>query len=193
MNYLNQLYALLPKGKLWEQKPGSVLYRLMSVVADAFHKVHLFFRQILIESDISSATEKSLDAWEKDYGLPDVCSYGVNILPTERSKAVQSRINMGAGQQKTAYEQVIKDLGYVGTVQAFIPFICGKSHLGKDVLNNEAHCRFCLLVSFYPRTTTFINANGETEEKTVYGDDLMCTLDRMKQSHTLILYKILEA
>ena len=101
-------------------------------------------------------------------------------------------MNMGAGQEKTAYEQVIKDLGYVGSVTALQPFVCGKSRLGKDALNNEMHCRFCLIVSFYPRITTFTNENGETEEKTVYGDDLICTLDRMKQSHTRIYYKILE-
>lgn len=192
MNYLNQLYALLPKGRIWEQKPDSVMCRLLSVAADALYDVHLFFEQILRESDISTATELSLDEWETDYGLPDICSYGVNTLPIERRKAVQSRMNMGAGQEKTAYEQVIKDLGYVGTLTALQPFICGKSHLGKDALNNEIHCRLCLIVSFYPRITTFMNENGEMEEKTVYGDDLMCTLDRMKQSHTRIYYKILE-
>ncbi|MGN0905340.1 MAG: putative phage tail protein [Alphaproteobacteria bacterium] len=192
MNYLNQLYALLPKGRIWEQKPDSVMCRLLSVAADALYDVHLFFEQILRESDISTATELSLDEWETDYGLPDICSYGVNTLPIERRKAVQSRMNMGAGQEKTAYEQVIKDLGYVGTVTALQPFVCGKSYLGKDALNNEMHCRFCLIVSFYPRITTFMNENGEMEEKTVYGDDLLCTLDRMKQSHTRIYYKILE-
>ena len=189
MNYLNQLYALLPKGRIWEQKPDSVMCRLLSVAADALYEVHLFFEQILRESDISTATELSLEEWETDYGLPDICSYGVNTLPIERRKAVQSRMNMGAGQEKTAYEQVI---GYVGTLTALQPFICGKSHLGKDALNNEIHCRLCLIVSFYPRITTFMNENGEMEEKTVYGDDLMCTLDRMKQSHTRIYYKILE-
>ena len=35
MNYLNQIYALLPKGRLWKQKPDGVLYRLTAVVADA--------------------------------------------------------------------------------------------------------------------------------------------------------------
>lgn len=192
MNYLNQLYALLPKGRLWEQKPDGVLYRLSTVVADAFNQVHLFYERVLRESDISTATELSLDEWETDYGLPDVCSFGVNTLPEERRKAVQSRMNMGSGQGKSAYEQVIKDLGYVGCVTSFQPFVCGKSRLGKDALNNGERCRLCLKVSFYPRTTTFVNEQGQTEEKTVYGDDLMCTLDRMKQSHTRILYQILE-
>ena len=103
MNYLNQLYALLPKGKIWEQKTDSVMCRLLNVAADALYDVHLFFERILRESDISTATELSLDEWETDYGLPDICSYGVNTLPIERRKAVQSRMNMGAGQEKKTF------------------------------------------------------------------------------------------
>ena len=142
---------------------------LLSVAADALYDVHLFFEQILRESDISTATELSLDEWETDYGLPDICSYGVNTLPIERRKAVQSRMNMGAGQEKTAYEQVIKDLGYVGSVTALQPFVCGKSRLGKDALNNEMHCRFLpdhqIIISFYISNDGFINLIAAKMEK----------------------------
>lgn len=190
--YLRQLKALMPRGRIWEMKPGGVLYRLTAGTAEAFERVHVFFERILRESDISTATENSLDEWERDYGLPDLCSSGVNTLPSERARAVRSKMNMGAGQEIAAFRQVLEDLGYEGSVTPVVPFVCGKSMAGRDRLNGDGYCRYYLTVEFKPRKTMFVNEAGESEEKTVYGDDLICTLDRMKQAHTAIVYYIKE-
>lgn len=173
-------------------KPGGVLFRLTAVAAEAFERVHVFFEEILKESDISTASAKSLDEWERDYGLPDLCSSGVNTLPAERAQAVRSKMNMGAGQEIAAYRQVLADLGYEGNVTSVVPFVCGKSMAGRDRLNGDGYCRYYLTVEFKPRKTMFVNEAGESEEKTVYGCDLICTLDRMKQAHTAIVYYVVE-
>lgn len=66
------LLAALPRGRAWPRAPGSVLWRFWRGVAIVHHWIDARLCAWQSEFWCRSASE-SLDAWWREYGLPDGC------------------------------------------------------------------------------------------------------------------------
>lgn len=88
--YLEQLQALMPRGRAWTRDPGARLTRLLRAFARSLAALDLKAVQLLADADPSRTTDL-IDEWERLVGLPDDCSEPLNGIAVRRA-AVLDRL-----------------------------------------------------------------------------------------------------
>lgn len=66
--FLQMLIGLMPKGFIWDIKPGTNFYKIFSAVASLLLMIYDLFRSLLVESSPITTTE--IELWENELGLP---------------------------------------------------------------------------------------------------------------------------
>lgn len=66
--FLQMLIGLMPKGFIWDIKPGTNFYKIFSAVSSLLLMIYDLFRSILVESSPITTTE--IELWENELGLP---------------------------------------------------------------------------------------------------------------------------
>lgn len=113
-SYLQQLQALLPKGKAWTREVGTVLTNLLKGISQEFARIDARVDDLLNEAD-PRTTYELIDDWERVAGLPEV---GVTIEQTlaQRRAALESKLTMQGGQSRQYFIDLAAQIGYTITI-----------------------------------------------------------------------------
>ncbi|MGX9966060.1 YmfQ family protein [Roseomonas sp. F4] len=188
-DFLAALQALLPRGLAWPREPDSVMTQALDGLASAFARLHARAGDLSeVETD-PARTLELLTAWERAYGLPDVC-VGEGQTIQERRAALLARIASSGGQSRAYFIAVAAALGFTITIQEFRPFRLGYSAFGDPLLDLEAAFRWRVVA---PEVTTIFFRFGES----AFGEPfqrasnaaLECVLNRLKPAHTTLEFE----
>ncbi len=127
LKYTQALIKLLPKGKLWDVKPGSVFYRLLEGLAKEFNRIEDRSNELVNEASAGTATE-TLSEWGKEYGLRLKNSLTVQekraqILVKLRDQGGASLDYLRAQISALGFEAVVSNDSYA----AHAPIVAGSS------------------------------------------------------------------
>ena len=188
-SYLQQLQAVLLRGKAWTREPSSVMTQLLTGVAQEFARGDLRAEEAMNEADPRTALEL-LPEWEELAGLPDPCVTTEQTL-AQRREALVSKLLMQGGQSRAYFIAIAERLGYVGAeIEEYNTFDCGESGCG-DALWSEDD-RFAWQLSL-PSTGSIEYFNcGESacgDPLQSWGDELLeCRVNRFKPAHTTAIF-----
>lgn len=187
-DYRRQMQALLPRGRAWSLAPLAWLTRLLSAMAPEFARIHARVLDLIRESDPRTTIEM-LAEWERALGLPDNCSN--TLAPTlqgRRDDVLTKLVSIG-GQSRAYYIGVAARLGYVITIDEFMPFDVRNGSVGDHVYSEDWH--WVWRVNGPEVTIRHFNVGDS-----VVGDPLRswgnstleCRLNLIKPAHTIIIF-----
>lgn len=90
LDFTERLWALLPRGPIWEARAGSNLRKLLTALAQEPSRAYQRDQDLLAEMDPRTTTELISD-WERVVGLPDSCLAEVPTDLQERRDLVTAR------------------------------------------------------------------------------------------------------
>lgn len=130
-DYTQAFGNLLPTGLAWSRDPDSVLMKVVKGLSQVWGNwVDRRAADLLeTESDPRLAYELLSD-WERAWGLPDDCFFGIGQTLSERRKFLVLKMTLKGGQSREWFIGVSEQLGYEVSVSEFAPFMCGVSRLG---------------------------------------------------------------
>lgn len=108
--YARQMAQLLPRGRAWAFPRDGFFARLLLGLAGEFARVDARALDLIEEADPRTALELLAD-WERVAGLPDTCT-GTPDEVSERQVALHQKLTGIGGQNKAAYVEIAKRLGY---------------------------------------------------------------------------------
>ncbi len=187
-DYYRLLLQLRPNGPAWPEEDNKLL-----VLAGGLAEAHKRGLDLTKES-LASLTVEMLEAWERNYGLPDPCSAsaGADTL-AERRAALVARKTARGGAAIPYFQQIIDKLGYDATIQERRPFRCGASTCNSSTRELSDGST----INFHWR----VNVNGKRIQKFHAGSgrcgidqlgairravDLECVLHRYKPGQTVL-------
>lgn len=171
-SYGQQLSQLAPRGKAIPKALDSRFRQLLFAVAFMLARVEKRARDLLNEFDPRTTVEL-LPEWERLVGLPDPCTGPAETLQERRARVVQ-KLNPAKYQNLAFYQDLATRLGYVVTIQEFIPM--------------ESPFLWRVTVT-EPRITFFRCGQsrcGDRLRSIERADDLECLLFRLKPAHTTL-------
>lgn len=183
------LRALLPRGLAWSHEDGGVASQTLAGLAAAFAALHTRAADLSERESDPAQTAELLAAWERAYGLPDLC-VGDGQTQQERRAALVARIGASGGQSIAYYTAVAASLGYTITIEEFRPFRLGYSAFGDPLLDEEAAFRWRVIA---PEITAVffrfgVSAFGEPFVR-ASNAALECVLTRIKPAHTTLEFQ----
>lgn len=180
--YSYLLHKLLPRGPAWSDADP-----LLLGIAEELARVHRRSDDLIKELNPGTTTEL-IDRYEKLTGLPDECVIDGAQTLTQRQQRLDAKINIVGGINKAFYEAQIRALGYDGTlsIQQY-----------QNVTQNPEQLGFGELWNFYWEVTLYEDAMIDyfttqsdcTEALRTWGNNIIeCVIDKLKPSHTVVLY-----
>lgn len=122
-SYADQMRALLPRGRAWLAGQNSVLFGLISGLAEEFARMDARLAQLLDEADPGAALEL-LPEWERLAGLPDACLPVTGSI-SERQRRVARKIAAQGGQSRAYLIAEAAMLGLGVEIDEFTPMASG--------------------------------------------------------------------
>ena len=90
--YLEQLQALLPRGRAWTRASGATLTALLKAFAAGMARLDLKALQARVDI-LPSRTTDLLADWERTVGLPDDCSDPASGLAARRAAVIERLVS----------------------------------------------------------------------------------------------------
>lgn len=109
--YARQLRHLLPRGRLWDVVPGSLLDRLLFAIGDELARVDSRGADLLLEADPRTATE-TIGDWERVLGVTPP----PGATPEDRRLAITAALVQQGGQTPAYYTAIAEAAGYSVTI-----------------------------------------------------------------------------
>lgn len=182
--YLRQLNALLPRGDGLSREPTSVLYKLLTALADELGRFDDRMEQLKREWD-PSLTLEMLPDWERVLGLPDVCITEDQTVD-QRRDAVVAKLTLLGGQSRAFFISLAASLGYTITITEFDPFVSGGGHSGDPLYDYEwAHT---WQVNSAEDTVVYFDCNSVCSEALASwsNEALECAITDRAPAHTVV-------
>ncbi len=189
-DYLAQLLALLPLGNAWQQNDKTQLTQLLDAFAETLSSVDAKALSLVIDA-IPNNTVSLLPEWERNAGLPDACAETIDTLD-EKRKALIARLTNIGGQSTQFFIYFAKQCGYDIDIEEFRPVRAGINGAG-DALTNTSDWQFSWRIHLPEILLSHFKSgiSGAGEPLVVWRnsiDSLLCFFDRLKPSHTYLLY-----
>lgn len=169
--YEAQLFALLPRGRIWPERVEANLRQLLLAIAVQLLGVDVRGQQVLAEL-YPATTIDLLPEWERMLGLPDPCAPPAQTLQERRARVIQ-RLTVQPRPTKEYLLELCAALGYAGvTIDE-----TGPHEFTVDVPN--------------PRVTYFrtgASQCGDLLGKIERASDLECLLTEQKPAHLSIVF-----
>jgi uncharacterized protein YmfQ (DUF2313 family) len=185
-DYLQQLQAVLLRGKAWTRDAGSVMSQLLAGIAEEFARVDLRADELLYEADPRTTNELLAD-WERNFGLPDPCGEQLgNTISLRRDVLVYKVTSLG-GQSKQFYIDLAARLGFTVTITEFKKYTVTSAV--NEAMNGEDWV-FAWQVNAPAETVrTMTVKSGVNEPFNAWGNEILeCNISRLKPAHTHVLF-----
>lgn len=192
--YTALIQRLLPQGFAWPREAGTNLYKLCCVLSDTLTRIHLRAEQLIEEKDPRTSFELLTDH-EREWGLPDSCSFGQQTVQ-ERKAALINKILSRGGQSRGYFEAIASNLGYEIDLREYRPIVCGETPIAtpKDnekiiyTIGAETDRFYYDVIVKGARATWFRCGESELGTEThltiTTAQDLECILQRLKPAHS---------
>lgn len=208
-DYAHAMAALLPVGEVWPRDPDSTLMRMVAALTDVVGRWADRVATFLLVEAFPPTALYLLPDWERVLGLPEPCLPLEDLTIAERQALVAEKLARRPGQQDRYYFlDLAARLGYAITITEYVPAQCGMTQCGAQVssefggrlLVRGAGCgtpyiRFVWRVTVPdPRLTWFaVGAGGgragqDPHLKIRRAEDLECLLQKLKPSHTKLIF-----
>lgn len=135
-SYLKLLQRLLPKGKLWNRDPNSILTKTLRAMADELARVDARSDDLLNEAR-TNTTEELITDFEREYGLPDDC-FDIEDTIAKRQDVVNTKFKLIGRLDPLYYIGLVLNLGFNITITEFQPFWCG-FHVSGDPCGDQTN------------------------------------------------------
>jgi uncharacterized protein YmfQ (DUF2313 family) len=175
-DYKKLLQSLLPKGKLWNRDPNSVLAQILAGLAVEYSRIDGRSEDLLDESFVTKTTEL-ITEHEEDFGLPDEGFSLASTTEKRREDLLFEKQKVGQ-QDKGYFESIAQTLGYDITIVEYSPFIVGATTVNNPV--GDLENLFYWLVG--------IDVDSVTESAEVNISRLIAKINKIKPAHTIALY-----
>jgi len=209
-DYAHAMLALLPQGQAWPRSVGSALVNTVIGLCKYWGYVDSRAADFLeIEADPRIAIEMFPD-WERNWGLPDPCFFGIQTSLTERHRILMLKMTMLGGQSRAWFVELMSWLGYEILITEYAPYMCGISKCG-DTSHDEIAAGGALgNMRWYlgPPEMRFYWSIGTGQAKLQWfrtapqggevgvdphliigmAGEVPCILDRLKPAHTQIVF-----
>lgn len=174
-DYQRTLFALQPKGQLWNTDPESNWGLMMLGLAQEYSR---FDQRVydLIKERFPTYTDELLEDHEYDFGLPEP---GFTVpSTTEGRRALVQAKNVAIGRLDAGYfEDLALELGYTVTILQHAPAWCG-------YFTANSPCGAQQNIFFFHVYITF--QHGDDIEKRIAS--LMTQINNQKPGHMIALY-----
>ncbi|EHJ8971188.1 DUF2313 domain-containing protein [Salmonella enterica] len=188
--YLSAIASLMPTGKAWPKKSGTVQQAVLAALASSCVRSDRAATGLLRASFPPTATD-FLTEWEKSLGLPDDCGIsetGVGV----RQQAILAKLAFSGGQSAQFYISLAKSMGYEISLNVFRQARTGLSHCGDALNGDDWPACMEVLVDDVSYIAARCRANYCGDPLRVWGNRrLVCTINRQAQSHTAVLFHYL--
>ena len=113
--YLQQLQALMPRGRAWTRDAGATLTALLRAFAAGMSALDLKALQARIDV-LPSRTTDLIDEWERTVGLPDECSEEAATGLAARRAVVVERLVSRVDLNQQTFKALARSFGLTVTV-----------------------------------------------------------------------------
>lgn len=129
--YATAFSNLLPTGIAWPREPSSVLQTVIRGLGQVWGNwVDRRAADLLEQESDPRLTQELLPEWERAWGLPDDCFFGIGQNIEERRRFLMLKMTLKGDQSRAWFIWVCAQLGYTVTINEFAPFMCGVSEVG---------------------------------------------------------------
>lgn len=192
------LAALLPTGAAWgtpdnqARDPQSVLAQFWTAVGSAFGDAYRTLFNVTLESSAVTLVQ-SLDDWELDYGLPDLC-LGSDPTEDQRRRSLIMKIRSAGTITPADFVQLAADAGYSITIEEPMPFRMGASRMGgPDALSGKDPVEYVWIVHVPGVSVDPFRMGDARMGFTPLGnlgvpEDLKCLFNRVKPAWTTVIF-----
>lgn len=185
-DYARQFKKLLPIGLIWPKDESTLQNKLYNGLSQEFARVDVRTYKLLDELD-PRTTDELLQDWERACGLPDDCTDLQATVP-ERRQAVVDKCNAVGGQHNRYYIDLVRQYGYVITIEEFKASKCGQK-FGKPMTASTWIWWFRVHA---PQETVHVFKTGQSklgEKFRNWGNQrLECLIRRYKPAHMNVLF-----
>jgi uncharacterized protein YmfQ (DUF2313 family) len=209
-DYVQAILALLPQGQAWPREPQSTLVRTLTGLAEYWGFVDGRAADLLeIETDPRFSTEMFTD-WERNWGLPDPCFFGIQTTLADRRRVLMLKMTMLGGQSREFFIELMSLLGYTIQIKEYAPYMCGISRVGDTTVEEIEAGGTAGTMRWYlgPPEMRFYWSIGVGDAKLTWfrtgpvggevgvdphlligmADEVPCILERLKPAHTQIVF-----
>jgi uncharacterized protein YmfQ (DUF2313 family) len=184
-DYYNELIDLLPQGPAFDVDMPSNLTRFLDAWSQEYARIQSRMDKLADEADPRTTYELFGD-YERIFGLPTSCMYGIFQTIDQRRAALISQMTSVGGQTIAYYISLALTAGFVITITEFIPFNVGMK-IGKIYGPDWA---YAFQVNAPLNTVTnFYVTGGVNEALSSWGNNLLeCIIKHYKPAHTAALF-----
>ena len=172
--YRDQALAVGPRGAAHTREPGQryveLVHGLMGFEAERFDAR---IEDLFDEADPRTTTEM-IDAWERNYGLPDDCDYTPPTTLAGRRRALWAKVTAHGGQTIAYLERIAEAAGGTNIVITELfgtAWRCDSSRCDEPISGEGVVHTFSVAG----------NHNG-------FDDEIKCAIDTRKPAHTHAIY-----
>lgn len=180
--YLEQLQALMPRGRAWTRDPDALLTKLLRGLARSLAALDLKAVQLLADADPARTTDL-IEEWEKLAGLPDDCTEPLSGLAVRRA-AVLDRLVARADLNPATIIALAASYGLTVTVDEHDQARAGLI-AGLDVSGGK--WRYVWWVTISADSSRFFNVLSDVVTPLLDFDvsgEFQCRLRKLSPAHT---------
>lgn len=186
-DYRNALINLAPQGIAWPTDPNSLWVKTLDAFAQEYARIDQLGIYLLDEI-FPDTTTLLLPDWERVAGLPDECSQIGETIAVRRLNLLQ-KITSRGGQSKAYFIATALSLGYTVTVDEFLPFRVGVSHVSDPLCNWKWWFTWRINSALFSIIWFKASESGAHEPLAYWGNDrLECIMNKLKPAHTKLLF-----
>jgi len=186
-DYLQQFYALLPRGQAISSDSDTTLHDLLLGICEEFARVDQRATVLIEEADPRTTTELLAD-WERVAGLPDECTELAQTV-SDRRNIMVNKITAQGRQDAAYFVGVASNLGYTITVEDAMPYEAGHQFNGAEITASEWVFVWRVNSAATSIQTFKVGQNTVGDALRWWGNDLLeCAIKRLKPAHTHVLF-----
>lgn len=180
--YLQQLQALMPRGRAWTRDADATLTALLRAFAAGMAALDLKALQARIDI-LPSRTTDLIDEWERTVGLPDACSEEAATGIAARRAAVVERLVARPDLNPRTFVDLARSFGLTVTVDEQDQARAGMID-GLDVSGDRwRHVWWITVTADESRFKSVLDDVSTPLLTFDVGDEFLCRLRRLNPAH----------
>jgi uncharacterized protein YmfQ (DUF2313 family) len=186
-DYSRQLVALLPPGPAWSTDDDAATLTLqLNAWAQEFARVQARAATLTEEAD-PRGTYELLTDYERIFGLPTACMYGIEQSLEQRHDALVSQMTSLGGQSRAYFIALALAAGFTITITEFVPFNVGMT-VADPIYGPDWYFAWQVNASL-SKVVYFRMRSGVNEALAAWGNQLLeCLINRYKPAQTLAIF-----
>lgn len=159
-DYAHLLRLLLPRGAIWQAKPGSVQAAILEAFAQEFARVDGRVTDLLAES-LPETTVELLDQWEAEFGLPESCDTREGLSIAERQARLAAKVYYRAIRGAQRWHALAASYGATVELATYQPTVAGSAVAGDTLVGHRGRFQWLVIVLTPAVVSTDIPPVGE--------------------------------